>query len=328
MNEPSAFMSPRQWCAASLRRWNEFWFTPSDPATLSAIRIFAGAMLFYTHFVWGLDLEAFFGPDAWVSAEHFQQVTGGGYAWTVFSSINSPTVLWAFHLFSLCVFAALTIGLFNRAAAVLAYLCALCYMHRALGANFGLDQINIMLALYLMIGPSGARYSVDAWLRRRRARQGSSRRSLLPVLPSVSGNIAIRLIQIHMCVIYFFAGTRKLMGDTWWDGSAMWYSMANYEYQTLDLTWLIASPALISLITHLTIFWEVSYAFLVWPRLSRPAVLFFAIVTHLGIAVCLGMATFGLAMLVANLAFIHPQQIQWLVAKLHRRDSTALSPTA
>ena len=48
--------------------WNRFWFNPVDPATLSLIRILAGLMLLYTHLVWSLDLEAFFGKKSWVDA--------------------------------------------------------------------------------------------------------------------------------------------------------------------------------------------------------------------------------------------------------------------
>src|SRR5205823_1112765 len=47
--------------------WNRFWFTPSDPATLGLIRILAGSMLFYTHLIWSLDLESFFGTPGWLS---------------------------------------------------------------------------------------------------------------------------------------------------------------------------------------------------------------------------------------------------------------------
>ena len=32
--------------------WNSFWFTPTSPSTLSAIRVLAGMMLLYTHLVW------------------------------------------------------------------------------------------------------------------------------------------------------------------------------------------------------------------------------------------------------------------------------------
>ena len=50
--------SLQTWAGEIVAGWNRFWFTPADPATLGAIRIFAGAMLFYTHLVWSLDLPA------------------------------------------------------------------------------------------------------------------------------------------------------------------------------------------------------------------------------------------------------------------------------
>ena len=48
---------------------------------------------------------------------------------------------------------------------------------------------------------------------------------------------------------------------------------------------------------------------LVWPRLTRPIVLALAVPVHLGIALCMGMITFGLVMLIGCLSFVPP----WLV---------------
>jgi hypothetical protein len=96
----------------------------------------------------------------------------------------------------------------------------------------------------------------------------------------------------------------------WWDGIAVWYALANYEYQTLDLTWLVRFPWLIALLTHITVFWETFYPFLVWPRRTRPAMLILAVLVHLGIALVLGMPTFGLVMLIGNLAFVPPELVQ------------------
>ena len=45
-----------QWLSLLLRQWQEFWFTPAPPHTLALIRILGGAMLFYTHLVWGKNL--------------------------------------------------------------------------------------------------------------------------------------------------------------------------------------------------------------------------------------------------------------------------------
>jgi hypothetical protein len=76
------------------------------------------------------------------------------------------------------------------------------------------------------------------------------------------------------------------------------------QYRTLDLTWLARHPLLTNLLTLSTLFWEVSYPALVWPRLTRRLVLAMAVVVHLGIGLAMGMMEFGLAMLVANMAFV------------------------
>jgi hypothetical protein len=123
-------------------------------------------------------------------------------------------------------------------------------------------------------------------------------------------NVAIRLIQAHMCVIYFNAGISKLQGPMWWEGSAIWGAVANLEYQSLDCTWLCNHPYLGNFMTHLTVIWEISFAALVWNRMLRPVVLFVAVPLHLGIAFGMGMITFGFVMLYGCMAFIEPWVIR------------------
>ena len=123
-----------------------------------------------------------------------------------------------------------------------------------------------------------------------------------------------------MCVIYLFGGIGKLRGVAWWDGSAVWMSVANYEYQSLDMTWLAHFPILIALMTHVTVLWETFYCVLVWNRITRPIMLALAVAVHGGIALFLGMITFGLAMIYGNMAFIQPATVEslrqrWLVRK-------------
>ena len=317
----------KHWLVDVIATWDRFWFTAIDPATLATIRLFTGLMLLYTHVVWSLDLASFFGPRGWITADLLRQTweSQGGinhYFWSHFLTIDSMSLLWVAHGLALLVFLLLTIGLFSRTAAVLAFLLTVSYMHRAAGALFGLDQINVMLTLYLVIGPCGGRFSVDAWLRAKKREQGGQADPA--PLESISANIAIRLIQIHMCVIYFFAGARKMLGASWWDGSAMWLSIANSEYQTVDLTSMASMPVLLALMTHIIVLFELSYCVLIWNRLTRPVVLLTAVMMHLGIATCLGMATFGLAMLIGNLAFIAPQ---FILGFLRRPPTGVLQPS-
>jgi len=303
----SATGTVRDWGADVVAGWNRFWFEPTDPATLAAIRICTGAMLFYTHLVWGLQLTTFFGEHGWLQPQAVSFLQSGSYAWSYLWWFESPAALWTVHIAALVVFAMLTIGLFSRVVSILAFVAAVSYVGRATGALFGLDQINVMLAMYLIVGPSGEAFSVDRWLKVRKAGHA------LPVQKSWSANVSVRLIQVHMCVIYMFAGMGKLTGPAWWDGNAMWMAFGNLEYQSMDMTWLAEWPRLMNLMAHVTVYWELFYVALIWPRLTRPIMLLVAIPLHLGIAVCLGMITFGLMMLVGNMAFVSPALIRTIV---------------
>lgn len=309
MNQPSVTGLSTGYCRdlarSSVRGWNRFWFTPTDPATFCLIRIFAGWMLFYTHLVWSIGLEDFFGDHAWLSVDVATSGIEASFNRTFFELIHSPTLLWTVHIFALACMLCLTIGLFSRPAAILTAFFTVQYANRVPGANFGLDQINTLLALYLCVGPAGASYSLDRLIARWRGKAPSA------VAPSVGANIGIRLIQVHMCVVYLFAGIGKT-GITWWNGEAMWLSVASYEYQSLDMTWLAHWPITLAFLTHISIWWEMTYCVLVWPRITRPIMVALAIPLHLGIAVFLGMITFGCVMLIGNLAFVSP----WLVRRV------------
>jgi hypothetical protein len=279
--------------------WDRFWFVPRDPVVLGLIRICTGLMLLYTHAVWGLQLEAFLGPNTILDAKLVREVqpTVWPSFWWYVPLAWVPIVHWV----CLTILALFTAGVLSRITSILALVIAVSYANRLFFATFGLDQINCMLAFYLAIGPAGAALSVDQWLR------GKARaESRVAAPPSFGANISTRLIQVHMCVIYFYAGTAKLNGGAWWDGSAMWLAFASYEYQTVDMTWLAWHPFVYNLMSHVTVAWELSFCVLVWFPLLRPLVLALAVPLHLGIGLCLGMWTFGIIMLVGCAAFISP----------------------
>ena len=313
----------RDLVAQTASGWNRFWFTPADPATLGLLRILGGAMLFYTHLVWSLDLEAFFGPVGWLNAETSAISQDSGFAWSHLWWCQSPGVLWGTHLASLLVFLLLTVGLFSRTMSVVACLLTISYANRAAFALFGLDQVNGFIALYLMLGPCGAAYSIDRWRLRRRLRSQAGAEQANTSERSIGANIAMRLVQLHLCVLYLFAGLSKLQGPAWWDGTAMWKAMANLEYQSLDMTWMSGWPLLVNVLTHVTIAWEISYCALIWPRMTRPLVLLLALPLHLGIALCLGMTTFGVIMLVANLSFVSPELVRVVISSLKLKRGRA-----
>ncbi len=287
--------------------WRDFWFKPADPLPLGVMRILFGLMLFYTHLVWGMNLEGFFGPNGWQGDTLVHTFQQGSYAWSFWWHV--PGVLHpAVHILCLVVLALFTFGVCTPLTSILAYVITVSYAYRAPLANFGLDQINAIAALYLAIGPSGAALSIDRLWRRKRiakiALAAGKTPVEEPVVPSSRANLALRLMQVHVCVIYIFACGSKLQGESWWNGQAIWQAVSNLEYQSTDLTWLAWYPWLVNILTHGTVLWEMTFWALVWRPLCRPIVLLIGVAIHLGIGAFMGMWTFGLAMIFLYVAFV------------------------
>lgn len=295
--EPPPAGGLRGWLAAWADAWNGFWFTPADPLPLAVVRIATGLILTWSCLVWLLDADAFFGPRGWLAPDDVWRQNDQPWQWSWFFAADGPDAVRALGGIALAAAVLLTLGLATPLAATVSLLGLVSAANRAPLNTFGLDDTLGLLLVGLAVGPSGARLSLDAALFGAGAGQGRGE-------ASVRANVALRLIQVHLCVVYFFSGCGKLFGASWWEGTALWGAAANVQYRTLDLTWLARHPLAVNGLTLATLFWEVGYAALIWPRLTRPVFLAMAALVHLGIGLAMGMMEFGLAMLVANLAFV------------------------
>jgi hypothetical protein len=285
----------RGWLAEWAEAWNDFWFAAADPLPLAVIRIATGLILTWSCLVWLADADAFFGPRGWLAPGDVWRLNDQPWQWSWFFAADSPNAVRVLGGIALAAAVLLTVGLATPLAAVVSLLALVSAANRAPLNTFGLDDTLGLLLIGLAVGPSGSRLSLDARL----ADTGQGRGGR-----SIRANLALRLLQVQICVVYFFSGCGKLFGASWWDGTALWGAAANVQYQTIDLTWMAGQPLLVNAVTLVTLFWEVTYAALIWPRLTRPLVLALAVAVHLGIGLAMGMMEFGLAMFTANLAFV------------------------
>jgi len=298
--------STRDWLHDWVRGWDAFWFTPADPLPLALVRICAGALLTWAGLVWLLDAEAFFGADAWQRAENVWRMNDQPWQWSWYFIADSAAAVRLLTGITVLAGALLTLGVATPVTAVVAFIGFLSAVNRAPLNVFGFDDTLGMLLIAVAIGPSGALLSVDRLLVPAR----------FPGRPSVAANLALRLIQVHLCIVYLFYGCGKLLGASWWEGTALWGAAANVQYRTLDLTWLAGHPLLVNALTLTTLWWEIAYAALVWPRLTRRLMLAMSVPVHLGIGLAMGMMEFGLAMLTANMAFVPAPVLRRLLGPL------------
>ncbi len=310
----------------ALHAWREFFFTPADPTPLGLVRVVVGALLFWNVAVLGLDLHDYLGSDGWIGPEAVRQYLAEQtpWAWSFWLWIPDRwlPVAWAGCLVVTALF---TVGLGSRVTAVLAWAIAVSTVRRAPVALFGFDHMVSTWALYLAaFGASGQSVSLDRFLSRSRALRRGGReeipgRSAVGVPPtgvpaaSVSANLSLRLIQLHLVLIYGSAGLSKLMGPEWWNGTAIEMIILTPEFRRFDLAWLAAYPALLSLATHSGVLLEISFPVLIWVRKLRPLLIVSVALMHLAIDLCMGLTEFGLAMVAATLAFTSGPWLRGLV---------------
>jgi hypothetical protein len=266
---------------------------------------------------------------------HPQQAFAKGQPiWSIWFHVTDPQWMMVVHGAILLTIFLFTIGFCTRVTSVLTWVAMLSYIHRSSVTLFGMDTIMIVVVLYLTIGPSGAALSVDRLLTRYWAtRQALRNRRPAPDLsrpePRISANLALRLMQLHVCIIYFVAGVSKLQGEMWWNGNAVWATMANYEFSPVRfkmytdfLAWLPKHRWLWELVTtgltYGTLAFEIGFPFLIWTQRLRWTMLVAAVLLHLSIAFFMGLDTFGLMMLSLVLSFVPMDAIHQFLWRLGR----------
>ena len=233
----------------------------------------------------------------------------GNAQFSPYFHLRTPLGMHAFHALALLVAVLYVLGIGTRATGVLAWIVALCYIHRVQAALFGMDTILAVLLLYLAIGPSGACLSLD-----RRWGWADDQRS-------VSANVALRLMQVHFCFIYLASGCSKLQGVPWWNGTALWQTLANYEFTprveayTAFLRWLAHDRLLWESFNWIagslfTLGLEIGVPFLIWRRDWRWLCVLGASLLHAGIGMTMGLTSFSVLMVLLLGSFIPAEELR------------------
>jgi hypothetical protein len=167
--------------------------------------------------------------DHWLSPVGFHVPDlGGDWRQPLYVAPMPVGLAWAtaaaIALSGLCLAAGLAT---QPAAAIFALLVGYTTLADRLEA-FTVNKLAPVLTLALFLGPSGARYGVDAWLRRRRHPDA-------PLPTEVEGGV-VRFFQLFLCVMYSASGIAKARGD-WLTHQVLWTHLHD-QYQT-QVAWLI-----------------------------------------------------------------------------------------
>src|SRR5262249_33730165 len=118
----------------------------------------------------------------------------------------------------LAALAGLLVGWHTRLMAAAAPLLHLALKASSQLSGYGAYQVAHIALFYCALFPAGHALSVDRWLRR------------VSGEPSADARLGLRLLQLHLCVVYLASGVEKATGVQWWNGEAVWRAVMRPDF--------------------------------------------------------------------------------------------------
>lgn len=192
-----------------VKGWNRLFDSPVDTRVYAAVRFAIGGILAIYAFVLGPDFVRWFAEEGVLGrAELARNIDLD--TWSILNWLpGTEGALRALFLVFCVQLLLFLIGLGTRFQAICLFLWILSLHHRNNLVWEGGDVLLRVSLLLLIFMPLGARWSVDAFLRKRTRNQS-------PVWP-------LRLLQLQQSILYLSSVGQKLQGSDWVRGEALFY---------------------------------------------------------------------------------------------------------
>lgn len=299
------------------RVWNNWWFGPISPGPLGLFRIALGTLvLAYALLLWPWRFLWFSEHGALTTADvdRFNGIYAGLPRIDFLHGVTGNR--WVTILLAVLIVAAalLAIGLATRAASIVVFLLLATLHNRDVMILNSADTVMMIMSAYLVLAPAGAACSIDRLLRVRRGLEGRTPPNIAPW--------AQRLMQLQVAAIYCSATFAKWPGDTWRNGTAVYYAYALPDIQRFPVPWIDAHHIwFVHLLTWGAMTIELSLWTLIWVPRARLYVLAVGAALHLGIEYALNVPMFAFVMVVSYIVFLRTADLQNFARWIGRRKA-------
>jgi hypothetical protein len=285
------------WAHRLLARATDFLSAPASARPLAVLRIALAVVLLAQAAALARDLDDLCGPLGLMQWPINEAMIGGtvprvGWLADLLEpwGVSPHGALLGTAVAYLVSLVALLLGWRARLAAGATWLTHLLLMKTGVSVTYGVDSLANIGLFYCLWMPVGRALSLDAWFGRCVDR------------PDGAARLSLRVLQVHLCLVYLTAGLAKANSAQWWNGEAIWRAVMREDFGQFDFSWLASVPLLAVAASLGTLAVEVGYAFCVWPRRTRRWTALATVGLHAGIAVALGLWSFSGVMIALNVA--------------------------
>lgn len=315
---------------AILRHLRAVWMT-ADPRTLGLFRIAIGCVGMADVIRRLPALDLFYTRDGVLPASDVLAHPISDGAFSLLFAFDSPAAVGAFFAAALICLALFTVGYRTRTFHVLSLIALTSIHNRNLLVEFEGDWVLKSVLILSLFLPLGARFSLDAGLRSMRDVKEKTTAQLNnwawaapAVLPVAS--VAVGALLVQLSLIYFYGALNK-SGDTWRDGTAIYYVLHSDLYanavgawgrEWLPM-WVMAG------LTWATVIAEIAAPLLILTplgtRITRRIALVVLLALHLGVALVINVGVISWVM-AAVLVLLVSRDDWGLLSRLGHRLTT------
>src|SRR5437660_1738758 len=147
----------------------------------------------------------------------------------------------------------LLLGLFCRPMAIASWFLHLGSVKSGGLASYGVDALTTAGLFYLMLSPLPDQVALDYLWRKKLSN------------PQLLG-FWRRVLQFHLCLIYFFSGLTKALGSGWWDGTNLWRALIRPPFNLVPADILVHFKHVFPIAGIAICVLEIGYSFFIWTR--------------------------------------------------------------
>jgi antimicrobial peptide system SdpB family protein len=290
--------------------WLDAFTRPRGLAGLSAFRVVTGSTILYQYLINYAQRRFLYGPNG-VYPFH----EGERSAVALFQVSRSYVYFEALYHLGIVTAVLWLLGVRARLVTPLCYVLWRSLDDRNPLLADGGDNLTALLMLYACFADVSARFSLDA-----RSRPRREPTTLLQKSAGMLHNTALAAMAVQVCLVYAVAGLTKIQGETWQDGTAIYYAFRSAEFAWPGFSEKVyASPYVVNVLSYAAVAFQVAFPFCVALNArARRVVLAMAIGFHLGIAAFMGLVTFAAFLIAADLLLVSDEDYQ-RIARILRR---------
>jgi hypothetical protein len=266
---------------------------PATGESLSIFRILIGLYGIIQALILRPDFGDFVSDKGWLNWDISQAFTMPWqphikYVAHLFSFLGIPSSVVPdiiYYLFLLSLFF-LIAGLFTRMAALLSWLLFWIISSSMRMYTYGADYFLQLALFYMIFMPVNKTYSLDNLF------------GFATNAPSYLVTFSQRVMQLHLCLVYFFSGMSKVHNPLWLDGNGVWAIIYHSDWASFNFSWMASVPIIPQLVGIAVIALEVFYLVCMW--IPRVRSYWFVLISlmHIGIGFVLGIPMFAAIMII------------------------------